>query len=354
MASTAVVLVVVVLILGGGIAVYYLASGNLSNIVPTTQPTSTSSSNAVIESTSTMSVSLSTFLATSTSTLTQTFTSLGRTFYVPSNYSTIDAAITASEPGDTIKVAPGNYSAFTVDRAVTVEATSSGTSVEGIAVTASGATVKGFVVHPAISFSSPDYAQESCAAILVEGSNDLIENNLITNPPSTACSNDYTFNGRMFGIFISSSYRQGPDGIGITYNVVTSMFGGIADDQGYQTNIYGNIINGSSEAGIWLFNSRGDQIHLNQIGVGAFGVWLDSGSTSNVVVSNNFVNGSSARDDGSGNSWSVNGKGNYWSSWTSPDNDHDGIVDLPYPIPGSARSSDQYPLVNPVALPVAY
>ncbi|MHA1170415.1 MAG: right-handed parallel beta-helix repeat-containing protein [Candidatus Hodarchaeales archaeon] len=42
---------------------------------------------------------------------------------------------------------------------------------------------------------------------------------------------------------------------------------------------------------------------------------------------------------------------NYWNDWTSPDENNDGIVDIPYVIDGFYISSeDRYPLVNPVIL----
>ena len=46
-------------------------------------------------------------------------------------------------------------------------------------------------------------------------------------------------------------------------------------------------------------------------------------------------------DDGSNNVFAYN----YWSDWTSPDVDADGIVDTPYSIDGNSNNHDQYPLV---------
>ena len=46
------------------------------------------------------------------------------------------------------------------------------------------------------------------------------------------------------------------------------------------------------------------------------------------------------------NYWGHKGRGNYWSDWTTPDNNHDGIVDNPYALDGDG-AQDNYPLVNP-------
>lgn len=58
----------------------------------------------------------------------------------------------------------------------------------------------------------------------------------------------------------------------------------------------------------------------------------------------NWTRGSQAYDIGNSTKWNVSGTphgwGNYWRDWTSPDDDHDGIVDEPYPI--SSRM-DYYP-----------
>ena len=81
-------------------------------------------------------------------------------------------------------------------------------------------------------------------------------------------------------------------------------------------------------------------------------------SNGNIISKNDLLKGQSttsppvpmprlAFDDSTLNRWNDTSKGNHWSDWTAPDDDGDGIVDLPYPIDGGAGASDQYPLVHP-------
>jgi parallel beta-helix repeat protein len=50
-----------------------------------------------------------------------------------------------------------------------------------------------------------------------------------------------------------------------------------------------------------------------------------------------------AYDDGLNNQWNTTSYGNYWSDWTTPDSNGDGIVDIPYTIAGGS-SEDHFPL----------
>jgi parallel beta-helix repeat protein len=101
----------------------------------------------------------------------------------------------------------------------------------------------------------------------------------------------------------------------------------------------------------------------------AYGILISSGSSYNIVFNNTFVgnNGASqtynalhiqAYDDGRYDRWNTSGiphgYGNYWSDWTTPDVNHDGIVDQPYAIAGHAgnvslntSAKDYYPLELP-------
>lgn len=86
------------------------------------------------------------------------------------------------------------------------------------------------------------------------------------------------------------------------------------------------------------------------------GIDLQSGSH-NRVWSNTFAGNSGggvqAHDSGTDNWWnSTDGYGNYWSDWTAPDNDSDGVVDIPYSIDGTAGAADHYPMTTaPTVIP---
>lgn len=53
-----------------------------------------------------------------------------------------------------------------------------------------------------------------------------------------------------------------------------------------------------------------------------------------------------ALDNGTNNQWDDGFEGNFWSNWTSPDSNSDGIVDNPFNVPGSAGSKDYFPLTT--------
>ena len=60
---------------------------------------------------------------------------------------------------------------------------------------------------------------------------------------------------------------------------------------------------------------------------------------------NNFIDstkkhGAQAEDLGTDNRWNTSNLGNYWSEWTQPDENGDGIVDIPYVVVGITRAKD--------------
>lgn len=69
------------------------------------------------------------------------------------------------------------------------------------------------------------------------------------------------------------------------------------------------------------------------------------------IYSNNFISnnqgGVQAYDDGTNINWFKSKSGNYWSDWTSPDSNNDGIVDYPYEPAGDNEDRDSYPLADP-------
>ncbi|MEA2053672.1 MAG: NosD domain-containing protein [Candidatus Thermoplasmatota archaeon] len=84
------------------------------------------------------------------------------------------------------------------------------------------------------------------------------------------------------------------------------------------------------------------------------GIRIRAGSDNNIIYRNDFVDNTQNAYDECNNTWD-NGYpsgGNYWSDFDEPnegayDNDIDGIVDVPYNIPGG-NNRDRYPLMNPL------
>ncbi|MHA2093616.1 MAG: right-handed parallel beta-helix repeat-containing protein [Candidatus Hodarchaeales archaeon] len=100
--------------------------------------------------------------------------------------------------------------------------------------------------------------------------------------------------------------------------------------------IYSNAMNGIN-LGDSDHNIISDNIIENNPNEG---IYLEN-SDYNTITRNQFVSGPNANDHGSNNIFILN----YWSGWTSPDADGDGIVDNPYSI--GSENQDLYPLVSP-------
>jgi len=111
----------------------------------------------------------------------------------------------------------------------------------------------------------------------------------------------------------------------------------------------------NNQFGIYLYFSSNSTIVWNHLcNNSGYGVFIESGSN-NRIWSNTFINnfgaGSiynvlhiQAYDDSANNRWNSSGYGNYWSDWTMPDKDKNGIVDIPYNISGSVGIKDCFPL----------
>jgi parallel beta-helix repeat protein len=100
----------------------------------------------------------------------------------------------------------------------------------------------------------------------------------------------------------------------------------------------------SNDYGIILDDSYNNIVSFNVFqDNNRFGIWIDGNSGENSVLFNDFIGNnpgdSQALDDGPSNLF----RSNYWDDWTSPDLNHDGVVDNPYPIDGSANNQDSRP-----------
>lgn len=133
---------------------------------------------------------------------------------------------------------------------------------------------------------------------------------------------------------------------------------------GYSTNITMDSNNCSSNSrwGIQLAYSSWVVMFRNQICLNLqYGLSFWSTSSNNTAFNNTLIGNNGAGsvydsdhiqavDEGVDNRWnSTDGYGNYWSDWTSPDVVPPyGVVDVPYPVDGSAGSEDHFPLTTAV------
>ncbi len=161
----------------------------------------------------------------------------------------------------------------------------------------------------------------------------------------TVSANITSSNTNGNGIILGSAYYNN-----ITGNISTSNNDGIyAYSQGSYNSITNNTIGSNSIYGINLTSSDYNKVYDNTVS-GTWGVGIYLGSSSNNVISRNVFNNNLTQagvSGGSGNAFSLPmpGGGNYWSTWTTPDSDHDGIVDNPYVIAGGVQ--DSFPWTTP-------
>jgi len=140
----------------------------------------------------------------------------------------------------------------------------------------------------------------------------------------------------------------------IVYNKIKASKNGIFVSSSNNFVAVNNI--GQTNCGINV-TGNGNTIRYNTISLSTFGIYTN-GKGNEFTRNNLLYNNIQARDDGTGkvswpenpNIWNASKLGNFWSEWTTPDSDDDGIVDRPYPIDGSAQSVDWYPLAGPITM----
>ena len=185
---------------------------------------------------------------------------------------------------------------------------------------------------------------------------------------NNSCSNNSD------GIYIYSS-----SGCALSNNNCSNNGDGIWLDASSSNTINNNTCSSNTWPGIRFDGSSGNTISNNNCSNNGEGIRLDA-SSSNAIRNNTclfsydygisiisasdnriwnntlcYNNGAGdaydpthvqAYDNGTNNQWNTSGSphgyGNYWSDWTGPDDDTNGIVDLPYNITGSVK--DYYPL----------
>jgi parallel beta-helix repeat protein len=304
---------------------------------------------------------------------------------VPAEYSTIQEAIDASNPGDIINVSKGTYYehlAITKDRLVLVGENVSMTIIDGnqtgtvIEILANNVTITGFTIQG----SGLQYPEDQGIHVY-RSSNQTIIGNIIHNchvgirvhdSRNSRIIKNTVGNNSDSGIILEVNTRN----TFINCNNITNNYVGIntfayADNNTISENtimnngycgiqlylprwnsVYGNILM-FNELGVRFVGDRTayNTISDNAIAQNEYGIdFWDNSSLHNVIYHNDIINNTyqlyleTPTINSTGNIWNNTAKeGNYWSDYEGEDSDSDGIGDTDIPHFGV----DYYPLDNP-------
>ncbi|MDG6221457.1 MAG: NosD domain-containing protein, partial [Candidatus Thermoplasmatota archaeon] len=180
--------------------------------------------------------------------------------------------------------------------------------------------------------------------------NDVIANGMEGFYCYGSSNNTYASNyirGNSYGIYL----HAGQDNTVTDNDIATSASASAVYLRGTSgTNVSGNTLT-ASKYGVELYDADGSAICNNHLENNyQYGVYIADGSTTNTIHHNDFINnygGGFQAYDADSNTWDTGypGGGNYWDDHTSPDENYNGFVDIPYSIAGGA-SQDYYPYVD--------
>jgi len=188
------------------------------------------------------------------------------------------------------------------------------------------------------------YSTNNHGIVVDGGSGNLVKKNTIRN-----CQN---------GIWLG--YPNPTTGNNIENNAISSTIRAaidVNDGSGDNVFAFNHIWDGST--GMYI-SGAANGVHENIVsGCSYLGIELLAGASNCWVYNNVFRdNNRQAEDNGTGNHWNkpktavaaniVGGPylgGNYWDNYTGSDTDGDKLGDTPFPISGTAGSSDNLPLI---------
>lgn len=289
---------------------------------------------------------------------------LGNTWYVPDNYPTIQEAINAANPGDTVLVYPGTYiENVDVAKSLTIKSESGAevTVVQAVnpndhvfEITADYVNIIGFTVKGA--------AETWKVGIYLKGvgycsvSDSIASNNYVGIYSYYSGNNDLINNIALNNYY--AGIRLGHTGYNsLTNNILSDNILGIELVSSSNNDLTNNIAL-NNEYGIGLYYLGNNYLTNNIASNNYVGIHIFS-SSNNIIYLNDFIdNEYNVYSSDSTNVWNspekiiytydgntyTNYLGNYWDDYTGSDADGDGIGDAPYSIDSD---KDNYPLMEP-------
>jgi parallel beta-helix repeat protein len=188
----------------------------------------------------------------------------------------------------------------------------------------------------------------------------IISNNTISNSNREGLYIEYSDNSIIFGNIITfnckmidyfgSGIRVSADNCEISKNLISDNWFGIYV-LGRKNAITQNIITHNRKIGIQLGFARESLITLNTISNHPdFAIYIESGSDGNIIKFNDIVSNLQGSSDRFAQVENIGNNNvfvfNFWNDWIEPDENDDGIVDIPYLLAESKpENADLYPLV---------
>ena len=318
------------------------------------------------------------------------------------NYTSIQAAIDAACPGDTILVNSGTYfEHVNVNKALTLQGVGApvvdvGGFGSAITISADGCTLQGFVAIGSGAYPEAGVKATSSSntitgntatgnsdigIYLTSSSNNTLSGNtatgnfgvgigLVSSSNNTISGNTATGNSYGIGLDFSSNSNTISGntvtgnicGIGLVSSSGNTISGntatgnsilGIYLDSSSSNSIIGNTVTGNSY-GIGLVSSSGNTITGNTvIGSSIYSIYLDSSSGNNIYLNtldNARSNGANHWNATTTQSYEHNGRiltgllGNIWSDYDGFDCDGDGMGDTPYDKIEAGSDKDYHPI----------